>query len=127
MQIPVLFILMIIFGVYTFMAPYKDLTINIVECISCVILIFIILLRNTTNIVEELVVLVMDSKEKIVDGSCSSNSSGVTRLTALLTPFYYLLLVIPVCYCIFKFPRKQMWSVAKLMHMQIFIQNINSL
>ena len=111
MQAPVLFILMIIFGVYAFMAPYKDLAINIVECLSCVILIFIILLRNTTIILEEFLVLVMDNKEQIVDGSCHSNSSGVTRLTALLTPFYYLLLVIPVCYCIFKFPQNKLWLV----------------
>ena len=100
---------MIIFGVYTFMAPYEDFAINIMECLSCVILILIILLRNTRNILEEFLVLVMDDKEQIVDGSCHSNSSGVTKVTAVLTPFYYLLLVVPVCYCIIKFPRKQLW------------------
>ena len=90
---------MIIFGVYAFAAPYENLAINIVECLSCTILIFIVLLRNTRIILEELLVLAADSKENIVDGSCSSDSSGVTNLTALMTPFYYLLLVIPICYC----------------------------
>ena len=73
---------MIIFGVYAFAAPYENLAINIVECLSCTILIFIVLLRNTRIILEELLVLAADSKENIVDGSCSSDSSGA------------------ICYCI---------------------------
>ena len=107
-----LFILIILFGIYTFVSPYKDFAINIVECISCTILILIILLRNTRNILEEFLVLVMDSKEQIVDGSCDSDSSGVTKLTALVTPLYYLFLVVPIGYCIIKFPRQQLWLVA---------------
>lgn len=103
---------MIIFGVYTFVSPYKAISINILECLLCTILILVILLRNTANIVEELLVLVTDSNKQIVDGSCDSDSSGVTRLTALLTPFYYLLLVVPVCYCICNFPWRQAWLVA---------------
>ena len=54
----------------------------------------------TKKYLEEFLVLVMDDKEQIVDGSCHSNSSGVTKVTAVLTPFYYLLLVVPVRYCI---------------------------
>ena len=103
---------MIIFAVNSFLSPYKNMSINILECLLCTILIFIILLRNTVNILEELLVLVTDSNEQIVDGSCDSDSSGVTRLTVLLTPFYYLLLVVPVCYCMVKFPWRQLWLVA---------------
>lgn len=103
---------MIILGVYTFVFPHKDYVINVVECLSCTNLILMILLRNTANIVEELSVLVTDSNEPVVDGSCNSDSSGVTILTALLTPFYYLFLVVPVGYCMFQFPWRQLWSVA---------------
>ena len=94
------------------MSPYKEVSINVLECLLCTILILVILLRNTANILEELLVLVTDSNEQIVDGSCDSDSSGITRLTALLTPFYYLLLVVPVCYGMCKFPWRQMWLVA---------------
>jgi len=111
LQIPALFILMIIFGVYMFMSPYKDFVTFIVECFLCTILILIILMRNTVNILEELLVLVGDSDEQIIDGSCNSDSTGVTKLTAILTPFYYLLLVVPVCYCMIEFPWRQLWSV----------------
>lgn len=109
LQIPALFILMIIFAVYTFVFPYENFSVNVVECLLCILLILIILLRNTAYILEEFLALVTDSDEQIVDGSCNSDSSGITRLTALLTPLYYLLLVVPICYCLFKFPWRQLW------------------
>lgn len=114
---------MIIFVVYTFISPYKKAVINIVvvECLLCSILIITILLRNTRKIVEEFVVLVADSNKQIVDGSCDSNSPGITRLTALLTPLYYLLLLVPVCYYMIKFPWRQLWLVALETYVHIAI------
>lgn len=103
---------MTLYGVYIFISPYENIYINYVECLLNTILIFIILLRNTANVIEELVVLVTDSSEPIVDGSCNSDSSGVTKLTVLLTPFYYLLLLVPICYCVIVFPWQQLWSVS---------------
>jgi len=64
----------------------------------------IILLRNTTYLIEELLVLVSDSSEPVVDGRCDMNSSDVTKLTALITPFYYFLLLVVLCFTAAKIP-----------------------
>lgn len=103
-QIPALFILMIIFALYCFVCPYKDVVICLGESLMCVTLMLIILLRNTTYMLDQLLVLVNDSSELVVDGSCDLDSTGVTKLTALLTPFYYLLLLVALCFVTVKFP-----------------------
>ena len=95
---------MIIFALYCFVCPYKDFVTCLVESLLCATLMLVILLRNTADLIEELLVLVSDSNEAIVDGSCDMDSSGVTKLTALLTPFYYLLLLIVLCFAAAKFP-----------------------
>lgn len=88
-----MFILMIMFTVYAYVLPYKEMLVNIVELFFQLSLLMFLLLRSTGSIVDDY--LIFPNHEHSDDdlNSCSSETS-IATLTWILFPFAYLPLVV---------------------------------
>ena len=77
---------MIMFAVYIYCMPYKDMLANITELVFQLVFLLFLLLRSTSDII--------DSYNKfsghVSSDSCSDSEYGVTDLTLLLLPFAWL-------------------------------------
>jgi len=90
-QSPLILILMIIFTLYAYLMPYKELLVNLVELAFQFLFLLFLLLRSTSFII--------DSYQKFSPSQteqCSYDSKDVTGLTWVVFPFAWL----PVITCL---------------------------
>lgn len=103
-QLPPLLVLCIILVLYGYIQPYKDLTANITEIV--VQMIFILLLAlESTSFLRDTYNVFPPSQVQTVNGTdvCRDDLSGVSLLTAILLPVYYLPLLILIVLAAIKF------------------------
>ena len=95
--------LMIFTTVYLFVQPYKSLAANILEAILSTSTLILLLAGSDAAITEGLLLISSKQLQGFVndDNKCPDPVRGVTRLTILLTPFYYLPLFTAVCGIVF--------------------------
>eukprot|EP00731_Ephydatia_muelleri_P010211 Em0005g797a len=99
--IPPSYLLMAYLCAYAFIQPYKSAVVNLVEVALCVDLLVMLLIVGDSAITEDL--LYSHTTQLSISQSNQDGCvvSGFTRFTGLLTPFYYLpLLVGVVCVAI---------------------------
>ena len=103
-QIPPLLVLCIILVVYGYIQPYKSLTANIVEIVIQMIFILLLALEST-SFLRDAYNIFPPSEVQTVNGTdvCKDDLSGVSLLTAILLPFYYLPLLLLIILATFKF------------------------
>ena len=95
-------------AVYGMVQPYKNTTANILEVIVLVNFLFLLMLQTTQQIVDDVFLFPTSNKINFSNSTvenCSNKYSGVSYLTWLLLPFYYLplllLVVIGIGYIIY--------------------------
>ena len=100
MQFPAIFVLSVTIAVYGFVQPYKDMASNIIETVLSLNVLLLLLLQNTELIVDELQKVKVPEQPSVetanVTNQCSNEINGITDLTWLLLPFYYIPLVVSV-------------------------------
>ena len=85
-------ILMVMFTVYAYVLPYKEMLVNIIELFFQFNLLVFLLLRSTQSILDE---YLRFPSHKHDGGSTScSSENGMAHLTWILFPFAYLPLVV---------------------------------
>jgi len=77
---------MIIFGLYVYFMPYKDLSVNITELSFQVVFLLFLLLRSTSDIVDHY----YKFSGHVNSDICSDSKYDVTNLTLLLSPFAWV-------------------------------------
>ena len=90
-QSPLILILMMIFTLYAYLMPYKEMLVNLIELAFQLLFLLFLLLRSTSVIV--------DSYQKFstsLTEQCSDDSREITDLTWVLFPFAWL----PVIACL---------------------------
>jgi len=89
---------MMMFALYIYIMPYKDMLVNIVELLFQLIFMLFLLLRSTHDIVDDYLVFPNHNNNfdeiSFLSKSCTDNDTGVATLTWLLFPFAYFPLVI---------------------------------
>ena len=86
---------MVTFTLYAYMLPYKDMLVNIIELFFQLCFLIFLLLRSTQSIVD-MYLIFPDAKAlaSYRSDDCSTNETGMAKLTWLLFPFAYLPLVV---------------------------------
>ena len=89
---------------YGYIQPYKSLTANIVEIVIQMIFILLLALEST-SFLRDAYNIFPPSEVQIVNGTdvCKDDLSGVSLLTAILLPFYYLPLLLLIMLAASKF------------------------
>ena len=77
---------MVIFSLYVYFMPYKELIANITELIFQFMFLLLLLLRSTSDII----VRYHRFSDHVDSDACSVNEYDVTDLTLLLLPFAWL-------------------------------------
>ncbi len=80
-----------IVAVFGYLQPYKHLLTNILEILLCVIVLTMLLLRNTQTLIEEFQVF---RRQDGGNDDCEDQFDGVTDLAIFLAVFYYAPLVV---------------------------------
>ena len=93
------FVLMISTALYLFVQPYRSRVANSLETILSIDILVLLFMASNGAITEDLLVVGSTQlQSSTVDlETCPTPILGVTRLTALLTPFYYLPLFVLLC------------------------------
>ena len=89
-----MFILMTTLAVYTYVLPYKDMLVNIIELLFQLSLLIFLMLRSTTNIVDNYLKFPNHQYDDDMDSKNCSSDTGTAYLTWVLSPFAYFPLVI---------------------------------
>lgn len=83
---------MIMAVLYSYIQPFEELHVNVVETVLSINTLILLLLRNTEDIRENLGTL---NKQSSQNGTvCQDEVNGVTDFSWLLMPVYYLPLII---------------------------------
>ena len=109
-EYPVIFVLIILLGVLGFMKPYKSRAVNILDTVLASDVLILLLLRNTEYIKEALHFVPEQPNSNFNSLPPAQNSttpvqaclqlSGMSPFAILLTPFYYLPLLIALVVCL---------------------------
>jgi hypothetical protein len=91
-EYPAIFVLMITAAVYSYVQPFKQLAVNVLETVLSINTIILLLLRNTSTIRDDLSSL--GRQLSLNETLCQDEVKGVTDFSWLLLPVYYLPLVI---------------------------------
>jgi len=78
--------MMMIFALYVYFMPYKELLVNITELVFQFVFLLFLLLRSTSDVIDSYYKFSGD----INSDTCSASDHGVTDLTLLLSPFAWL-------------------------------------
>ena len=89
------YVIMSFATLYLFVQPYKFWVANILEAVLAVDALVMLLMVSTASIMDVLAPLEL-TKLSVNEDNCPDPVSGVTNLTAVLTPLYYLPLLILV-------------------------------
>ena len=89
---------MMMFALYTYIMPYKDMLVNVVELLFQLMFMLFLLLRSTRDIVDDYLVFPYHNNFldniSFLNKNCTDNETGVATLTWLLFPFAYFPLLI---------------------------------
>ena len=92
------FVLMISTAVYLFVQPYSSLFANVLETLLSLDILIILIIASNEAVTEFLLTVGSQLQSSVSElQTCPSPVIGVTKLTALMTPFYYLPLLILFC------------------------------
>ena len=83
---------MMIFSLYAYYMPYKELLANITELVFQLLFLLFLLLRSTSDIIESY----NKFSGHVNSDTCSDSGYGVTDLTLLLLPFAWLPVIITI-------------------------------
>ena len=83
---------MITAAVYSYVQPFKQLAVNVLETVLSINTIILLLLRNTSTIRDDLSSL--GRQLSLNETLCQDEVKGVTDFSWLLLPVYYLPLII---------------------------------
>ncbi len=95
-QYPAMFVLAVTVAVYGYTQPYISLPANILEVFLSLDIIVLLLLKNTQQVVDQLQTYSSQSYcQEAFNATCQCDGSieGVTSLTWILLPLYYIPLV----------------------------------
>ncbi len=92
MQYPVIFTLMVLIAILSYLQPYDGLYSNLLEVTLSVTTLTMLLLRNTETVLDEL--QIVHSSNSSTSRECENTTEGVTSMTALLSVFYYFPLLV---------------------------------
>ena len=97
------FVLMISTTLYLFVWPYRSPAANLLETFLSIDILILLFMASNGAITEDLLVVGSTQlQSSVVDlDTCPTPVVGVTRLTALLTPFYYFPLFVSLCGVLF--------------------------
>lgn len=90
-QYPATIVLLVIIAVFGFVKPYNSMIGNILETAFAVDIMVLLFLRNTQQIKDKLQVLQL---RNLSSNECEDPVEGITNLTTLLLPFYYIPLAV---------------------------------
>ena len=85
---------MVIFTLYAYMLPYKDMLVNIIELSFQLCFLIFLLLRSTWSIIDDHLVFPHANLMASYRTDDCSNETGTANLTWLLFPFAYLPLIV---------------------------------
>ena len=83
-------------SIYGYIQPYKDMISNVLEVVLAVDVLVMLMMKNTDLIRDSLIGIrphLVNTTTTCIEGG---NVQGISPLVILLTPFYYLPLVITV-------------------------------
>ena len=90
---------MVIFSLYVYFMPYKELLANITELIFQFVFLLLLLLRSTSEIIYRY--HRFSDRDNITSDVCSNDEYEVTGLTLLLSPFAWLPVIITILLILF--------------------------
>ena len=93
---------MVIFTLYAYMLPYKDMLVNIIELSFQLCFLIFLLLRSTWSIIDDHLVFPDAKLSASYRTDNCSNETGTANLTWLLFPFAYLPLIVIIVIIIIK-------------------------
>ena len=90
LQIAPLIVLVLITAAYGYCKPFKDRFTSLLEVFLLSALSLLVVLSGNTYIVESLFRFAESAGGSTVEGACGDYLPGITKLSWLLFPFYYI-------------------------------------